>query len=97
MTDQEDTISAITKDTRVTIGLTFLIVASLLGGWRSLDNRLTQNQHAIDLLRVEIKALRDATEMMAADRWHRTSMRLWAEALAAQNPDLAVPPVPNSN
>ena len=96
MTDQEDTISAITKDTRVTIGLTFLIVASLLGGWRSLDNRLTENQYAIELLRVEIKALREVTEVASEDRWHRTSMRLWAEALAAQNPDLSVPPVPSN-
>lgn len=94
MSDQEDTMNAITKDTRVTIGLTFLIVSTLALGWRSLDNRLTQNQHAIDLLRIEVKALRELTETMTADRWHRTSMRLWAEALAAQNPELSVPPVP---
>lgn len=104
--DAPATAGAVTKDTRTTVGTAAVVALGLFFVWRDLNAQGIENRrffeqqtmetrHQVELLQVEVRALKMVVETASSDRWPRANMKLWRDSLAAMNESvIRVPEIP---
>ena len=71
------------KDTLIPLGVVFAFLSGAL--W--IDDGLDDNSHKLDILSLKVSTI----ESGLADQWTKEDMKVWADLLKAQNPDLIIP------
>ena len=99
-----DTKSFLTQQTLVPLGLLVAVLLAAVGGtWQlsqvvggfqqSLSEQAAAQALKFQRLGLKLDALEAALSSAASDKWTRTEMRAWTDALQARNSSLSIPDI----
>lgn len=92
-----DTKSFLTQQTLVPLGLLVAVVLTAVGGTWTLARVFAdmESNQALRFQRLELKldSLEQAVSSAHNDKWTRTDMRSWVDALQARNSSISVPDI----